>query len=63
MRLVESGWERPKIMRVYPGFLDRSVSLWLLYSLDRMKQIIVRIADDDDKNNLVKFEKDSLFYL
>ena len=27
MRLVESGWERPKIMRVYPGCLDRSVSL------------------------------------
>ena len=28
-----------------------------MYRLDRMKQILAQVVDNDDKNNLLKFEK------
>ena len=37
-------------------------TLRLLYLHDRMKQITVPVVDNDHRNNLVKFEKDSPFY-
>ena len=36
--------------------------LRLLYLHDRMKTITVLVVDNDHRNNLVKFEKDSPFY-
>ena len=36
--------------------------LRLLYLHDRMKKITVLVVDNDHRNNLVKFEKDSPFY-
>ena len=48
------------VLGPYPPFMAMGI-LRLLYSLDQMKQIIVQIVKNDNRNNSVKFEKDSPF--
>ena len=47
---------------IIPLSSDILFSLRLPYLHDRMNQIIVQTLNNDHRNNLVKFEKDSLFH-